>query len=156
VSLGDQLQVHLIELPKYDIIDKGLSEAEALERWVFFFMAAEDCDAAELRRLLPGAAYQKATKVLEMISHSPDLRLIYDDRAKEAKDKFSIVKDARAEGLAEGEARGESKGKLIGRIQLLEQLLTLPETEEAALSAMDETKLASLASDLQQQLQSRS
>jgi len=119
-----------------------------------------------------GMAYQKATEVLEMISHSPDLRLIYDDRAKEAKDKFSFVKDARAEarvkgraegraeghveGLAEGRVEGESKGKLIGRIQLLEQLLTLPVTEGAMLFAMEEAELTSLASDLQQQLQSRS
>jgi len=102
-----------------------------------------------------------------MIQQSPELRLIYDDRDKEAKDKFSIVKDAHAEGLAEGEARGEakgriegeargeSKGKLIGRIQILEQSLTLPATDEATLSSMDETKLASLSSDLQQRLQAR-
>jgi len=105
VSLGDQLQVHLIELPKYDILEEGLSEAEALENWIFFFTDAEKRNASELRRLLPGAAFQKATEVLEMISHSPELRLIYDDRAKEAKDKFSFVKDARAEGLAEGELK---------------------------------------------------
>jgi len=95
-----------------------------------------------------------------MIQHSPELRLIYDDRAKEAKDRFSIVKDARAEGkiegFAEGEARGEAKGRLIGRIQILEQLLTLPETTEATLSGLDESKLISLASDLQQRLQNRS
>jgi len=163
VSLGDQLQVHLIELPKYDILEEGLSEAEALESWIFFFTDAEKRDAEELRRLLPGAAFQKATGVLEMISHSPELRLIYDDREKEAKDNFSIVKDARAEGkiegLVEGELKGrvegEAKGKLIGRIQLLEQLLTLPETGEAALSGMDESKLTNLASDLQQRLQNR-
>jgi len=102
-----------------------------------------------------------------MIQQSPELRLIYDDREKEAKDQFSIVKDAfvegetrgKIEGLAEGEARGEargeSKGKLIGRIQLLEQLLTLPATDEATLSGMDEPKLASLSRDLQQRLQAR-
>jgi len=147
-------------LPKYDILEEGLDDAEALEQWVFFFRAAETHNAEELRRLLPDTAYQKATEVLEMISHSPDLRLIYDDRAKEAKDKFSFAKDARAEGLAEGEAKGrvegESKGKLIGRIQILEQLLTLPETAEATLSGMKEARLTSLASDLQQRLQNRS
>jgi len=159
VSLGDQLQVHLIELPKYDILEERLGEAAALESWIFFFTDAAKRNAEELRRLLPGAAFQKATGVLEMIQQSPELRLIYDDRAKEAKDKFSLTIDARAEGLAEGKieglAEGESKGKLIGRIQLLEQLLTLPKTEEATLSGMAESKLASLASDLQQRLQTR-
>jgi len=159
VSLGDQLQVHLIELPKYDILEEGLSEAEALENWIFWFLNAEKRGAEELRRLLPGAPFQKATGVLEMIQQSPELRLIYDDREKEAKDQFSLAIDARAEGLAEGEARGEargeSKGKLIGRIQILEQLLTLPATDEAMLSGMEETKLSSLSSDLQQRLQAR-
>jgi len=155
VSLGDQLQVHLIELAKYDILEEGLGEAEALEKWIFFFANAAKRNAEELRRLLPGAAFQKAAGVLEMIQQSPELRLIYNDSAKEAKDRFSIVKDARAEGKIEGKVEGKAEGKLIGRIQLLEQLLTLPGADEATLSKMDESKLTSLASDLQQRLQNR-
>ena len=99
-----------------------------------------------MRRLLPGSVYQKATGVLEMITHSPELRLIYDDRAKEEKDKFSFVKDARAEGIAEGEARG----KLVGRIQLLQQLLGVTEPDEATLTTMSETELGKLAVDFGQ------
>ena len=156
VSLGDQLQLHLIELSKYDIREDDLSEAERLEKWVFFFTDAHKYDADQLRRLLPEAAYQKATETLEMIAREPDLRLIYDDRANEEKDKFSFLKDARAEGRAEGKAEGRAESKLIGRVQLLQQLLDISEPNEASLSAMDERSLADLANDLYQRLQNRS
>jgi len=78
---------------------------------------------------------------LEMITRSPDLRLIYDDRAKEEKDKFSFIKDARTEAKAEG--------KLIGRIQRLQQLLGTEQPNETSLSAMDSSQLKKLAEELQ-------
>ncbi len=90
-----------------------------------------------------------------MIARSPDLRLIYDDRAKEEKDRFSLVKDARAEGRVEGRVEGEARGKLMGQVQMFERLLGLPATEEAVLSGMSQTELAALVSDLEQRFRNR-
>ena len=149
VSLGDQLQIHLVELPKYNVSEEELAGAAALERWVFFMAGAANYEASDMRRLLPGAVYQKATGVLEMITRSPELRLIYDDRAKEEKDKFSFVKDAKAEAKAEGRA----EGKLVGRIQLLQQLLDVADPDEAALLAMNELELKQVAIDLEKRFE---
>jgi len=156
VTLGDQLQLHLVELAKYDIRGEQLAEATPLQIWAFFFSNAHRFDAEQLRELLPNPVYRKATGILEMIAREPNLRLLYDDRAKEEKDQFSFVKDARAEGKAEGIAEGEARGKLIGRIQILQQLLAIAQTDDASLSGKDDDSLASLASDLQQRLQGRS
>ena len=110
VAFGDQLQLHVVELPKYNSEDESIGQAEKLEQWVFFLDRADAYDAESLQRLLPDSAFQKATGVLEMISRSPELRLLYDDRTKAELDQFSALKEARAEGEARGE-RAERKAK---------------------------------------------
>ena len=172
VSFGDQIQVHLIELSKYHVEEEDLSEAAWLEKWVYFFTDSERRDAKDLRRLLPDPAFQKATKVLEMITDDPELRVMYEDRLKEARDKSSLVQDALAEGerrgerrgeargeargKAEGRAEGEAKGKLVGQVQASERFLGLAVTDDAVLSAMKLEVLARLASDLEQQFKGKS
>ena len=74
--------------------------------WAFFFANAHRFDGDQLRRLLPEPVYQKATEILEMIAREPELRLIYDDRAKEEKDKFSFVKDALRRRRKSGRGQG--------------------------------------------------
>ena len=74
-----------------------------------------------------------------MIAKSPELRLIYDDRAKEAKDRFSEIKDA------------ETRAKLVGQIQVLQRLLGEPESTEGALAEMELASLSQLATDLEGQ-----
>lgn len=148
VSLGDQLQVHLIELSKYHIEEADLEHAEWLERWVYFLSDSANHDGDELRRLLPDSMFQKATEILEMIARNPELRLLYDDRAKEAKDRFSEIKDARAEG----ERIGKAEGERIGRIRTLEELLGLPISDQDSLSQLALSDLDKLAADLKQKL----
>lgn len=150
VSLGDQMQVHLIELSKYDVEEEDLDHAEWLERWVYFLCDSARHDGDELRRLLPDFPFQKATEILEMIARSPELRLLYDDRAKEAKDRFSEIKDAMAEGQRLGKA--ESKAESI---QALERLLDLPISEKETLTQLSLSDLDKLAADLMLSLKNR-
>ena len=135
VSFGDQIQVHLIELSKYDVEEEDLSEAAWLEKWVYFLTKSEESNAEDLRHLLPDLAFQKATEVLEMIIEDPKLRMMYEDRVKEAKDKSSFIQDARAEGEARGKAEGRAEGKLVGQVQASERFLGLAVTDDAVLSA---------------------
>ena len=160
LSFGEQVQIHLVELSKYNASEGDLVSVANLQKWVFFMKSAAAFEADDLRRLLPWEMHQKATGVLEMIARSPDLRLVYDDRAKEEKDKSAFHIDAleqgRAEGRAEGEALGTSQGKLIGRIQLLQQILSIEQISDADLSKMDLESLKSLSDELQTQLDQRS
>ncbi len=110
-----------------------------------------------------------------MIARNPELRLKYDDRAKEEKDRFSMLKDERAAGRLEGEAlgeargeakgeargkligraEGESRGKLIGQVQAYERVLGLAVSDESRLSEMELAALSNLVSDLEQQIGKR-
>ena len=90
-----------------------------------------------------------------MISRSDELRLIYDDHAKAAKDQFSALKDARAEGEARGKAEGRAEGERIGRIRTLQQILGNAATDTTELAALSVEDLDSLAGELQKRLQDR-
>lgn len=151
LEFGGQLQLHVVELPKYHLEEVSVSKATDLEQWVFFLSRAEGFDAESLERLLPGSAFQKATGVLEMISRDPDLRLLYDDRAKAELDQFSALKDAREEGREEG----RKEGQLVGRINLLQQLLGERETDSRILSDLALSDLEAMASDLQRRWNER-
>ncbi|MCA9135743.1 MAG: Rpn family recombination-promoting nuclease/putative transposase [Planctomycetales bacterium] len=140
LTFGDQIQLHLIQLSKYHLDVADLADANAFERWVYFLTESQNREPDELRLLLPDAAFYKATEILEMIAKSPELRLIYDDRAKEAKDRFSEIKDA--------EAKGAERGKLIGRIQTLQEVVGDPVVDESDLADHDLESLRQIVSEL--------
>ncbi|HND51455.1 MAG TPA: PD-(D/E)XK nuclease family transposase, partial [Pirellulaceae bacterium] len=79
---SDELQVHLVELPKSRAEAHTIGEVGALERWAFLFLYAHRIDADELRRLLPESEFHEALGVLEMISHTPATRDLYEARLK--------------------------------------------------------------------------
>lgn len=143
LPFGDQIQLHLIQLSKYDMSTANLADADAFERWVYFLKESQNRDPDELRQLLPDAAFCKATEILEMIAKSPELRLIYDDRAKEAKDRFSELKDA------------EERGKIIGQIQFAQRLLDEQVTADSDLRLMETNQLTCKLADLEARLRNR-
>jgi len=79
-----------------------------------------------------------------MIARSPNLRVLYDDQAKAELDRLSELKGAREEGEA------------IGRINLLEELLGLPATDESDLADRTLPELQALVDDLRGRLSKRS
>ena len=156
VAFGDQIQLHLVQLSNYDFSRDELPSADAFSRWVYFLTRSQNCEPHELRELLTDDAFTKATGILEMIAKSPELRLLYDDRAKEAKDRYSEIKDAKAQGRAEGRAEGHTEGQrngmLIGQIQVFARLLGKSITE---LESKSTDELAKLLADLERQFEER-
>ena len=73
---------------------------------------------------------------------------IYEGRLKAVRDERSRLEDA----LSAGEERGVSKGLLMGRIQILQELLTQPSTPRAGLEAMPLADLESLAVRLRREV----
>lgn len=143
LDFGDQIQLHLIQLSKYHVMEADLVDADAFERWIYFLTESQNRDPDELRQLLPDATFSKATGILEMIAKSPELRLIYDDRAKEAKDRYSELKDA------------EARGKLIGRIQTLQELVSDTISDDATLSSQTSESLEKMIRELKLRLVKR-
>ncbi len=154
-SLGDQLQLHLLELSKYHLDERSIAKASRLEQWVYFFNEAQNIDEARLRRLFPDPIFQKAIGVLAMVSRKPPYRMMYDDQQKAKLDQLSALKDERNAGREEGEARGEAKGKLIGRICTLQQVLGITQTDDESLSELPLAELTKLSSELQRKIAAR-
>jgi predicted transposase/invertase (TIGR01784 family) len=156
-SLTDHLQIHLLELPKYQLPGDNESITNPIEEWAFFFRQVQHLTAAEVAQRLGDGPFTEAAGVLEMIARNPKERSQYEARLKMQRDQESRLRAARdqgrAEGEAEGEARGRAVGELLGRIRLLHSLLRLP--EPSSLDSMSTESLTSIESDLQQRLRNR-
>lgn len=162
LELTDRLQIHTIELPKYNFQKVPLAAAETLTQWAYFLSNAAELEAEELRQVLPQREFVKATGVVEMIAKTPQERMQYEARRKAERDFQSFVADARLEGEAIGEAIGEARGVSQGRqteiarqVQFLRGLLgeTVESTEE--LLAMIPAQLEQLRESLQIRVQNR-
>jgi len=161
--LTDDLQVHFLELPKYNHVHLPAG-ATALEKWAYFFRNASRMTPEEIGRLLADPVFLEAAGVLEMIAQSPQEREMYEARLKFERDQNWRIKAAkdegraegRAEGHAEGRAEGIERGEYAGQIRLLQRLLGTPESTSSELADLDVAELSRLATQLQAQLRARS
>jgi hypothetical protein len=84
---------------------------------------------------------------VRLIARSPRERELYDARLKMQRDEQSRIEAARNQSHAEG--------RLEGRIQLLQQLLGVPESTADEFERLTTDELVRLEQDLQQQLRAR-
>jgi len=177
--LAETVEVHTVELAKYNVSEERLAGATELERWVFFFLYAADYEAGRLRELLPGESFARAIAAAEQIAERTEDRQMYDQRAKAERDYRWAIESARREGLEKGREEGvqiglekgreegvqiglqkgreegREEGLLIGKIQLLEQLLGQPQTPAERLLGRPLDELEALVAQLQERLRSR-
>jgi predicted transposase/invertase (TIGR01784 family) len=141
--LTDDLQVHLLELPKLANLsdNKVLGFASPAERWGYFLLHADQWTSEEVRRLFPEPEFTEADGVLEMISRTPARRSLYDAREKALRDEASRINFARSDGL--------DRGELIGAIKLLSLQLGQPLADPQSLRELDLQTLQALLSELQ-------
>ncbi len=156
VSLCKDLEIHLLELSKFD----GPVEQvpTPLERWCYFFKHGASLDPDALPATLDNPLIRQAVEVLVKISQSEYERQRYLERQRAeqfAASRAAQEKMARQLGYAEGHDEGMEKGRAVGRIQLLQQLLGQPETSSAELDQLPEEKLLQLEDSLRQQLSSK-
>ena len=76
---------------------------------------------------------------------------MYDTREKAIRDQQWILNAARREGLEIGREEGE----LFGKIRMLQNLLSLPQSTDQELQPKSRTELDRLATELQAQLRKR-
>jgi predicted transposase/invertase (TIGR01784 family) len=156
---ADELQIHLVELPKSRAAAHNIGEVSPLERWAFLLLYAHRIDADELRRLLPEPEFHDALGVLEMITRTPAARELYEARLKAKLDEEARLDYARTEGEQIGQVRGEQigqvRGEQIGQIRLLEQLLGMSPTASEELAKLSLEQLVAQLADLQRILRER-
>ena len=112
---------------------------------------ADEHTEEELRDLLPGLAFLRATSELREIHEITEEKEMYDSREKAILDYESNLIDAREEGREEGESIGMEKG----RIRLLLELLDEPILSKEELNGMSMEELASTMTRLQARLRER-
>ena len=94
-----------------------------------------------------------------MISRTPDQRRHYDARLKWELDENTRIQTAFEEGeikgREEGEIKGREEGELFGKIRMLQNLLSLPQSTDKELQPKSRNELETLATELQTQLRKR-
>ena len=147
MEIPDSIEVHTVELTKYNLQEATISVAPEIEQWAFFFLYADRYEPERLRELLPGVEFQQAISVVEAISAKTEDRMMYDQRLKAQRDYQWGLDSAREQGRQEGE--------LLGKIRILQELLG---DEPASPENLDERtigELSEILADLQQRLRSR-
>jgi predicted transposase YdaD len=103
--------------------------------------------------------FQKATDSIDRIAKKTEDKAMYDTREKAIRDQQWILNAARREGLEEGEIKGREEGReegeLFGKIRMLQNLLSLPQSTDQELHPRSRTELEMLATELQAQLRKR-
>ncbi|HBJ34672.1 MAG TPA: hypothetical protein DDZ51_07900, partial [Planctomycetaceae bacterium] len=149
--LDDAIEIHTLELSKYDKPASGLSEASTLEQWCYWIKYSHEHTEDELRALLPGLAFLRATQELKEIQEVTEERQMYDSREKAVRDLESGLIDAREEGFEKGREEGEIK-----LIRMLQEILGEPVSDENELRIHSLEQLHSLTADLRNRVLRRS
>ena len=161
--LENSIEIHTVELAKYNKGPSAVRGATELEQWAYWIKNAGEHTVEELRDLLPGLEFLRATGELNAIREITEEKQMYDAREKASLDIQSNLIDARQEGRQEGieigEQRGieigEQRGKLTGSVQVYEGLLGEPLSPDELLCKRSIEDLALMVTQLQKRLRDR-
>lgn len=98
ISLIDDIEVHLLELPKLD--DRGIPSEGGLINWLLFLKGADTSQWEVLKMNEPGL--EKAMDTLQYLSQDSEARRLYEARQKYLHDEASMVEGAKSAGIIEG------------------------------------------------------
>jgi len=149
--LKESIEIHTVELAKYNGGSSEVQGASVLEQWAYWIKNANEHTVEELRELLPGLEFLRATVELNAIREITEEKQMYDAREKASLDIQSNLIDARQEGRREGFQVGEA----IGRVKIYQELLGDLVTSDEELSGMSTAQLTSTIADLQTRLRKR-
>jgi predicted transposase/invertase (TIGR01784 family) len=158
-KLDNAIEVHTVELTKYNLEEVTISQASKLNQWAFLLLRAQDYDALTLGRLLPAVEFETAIETIKIISEKTEDKQMYDQREKAQRDYEWALSGAREEGREagreEGEQLGMEIGKLAGKVQLLQELLGDMPSSDSELQELGSETLAAQLAVLQQRLRDR-
>jgi predicted transposase/invertase (TIGR01784 family) len=146
---------HTVELAKYNEGPREVHDASLLEQWAYWIKNSSEHTVDELRELLPGLEFLRATGELDAIREITEEKQMYDAREKASLDIQSNLIDARQEGRQEGIEIGEQRGKLKASIQIYEGILGDSVTSDTELSNQTVESLEAMVTQLQRRLRNR-
>ncbi|MCA9223546.1 MAG: PD-(D/E)XK nuclease family transposase, partial [Planctomycetales bacterium] len=150
-ELSDAIEVHTVELPKYNLDEGTISRASKLDQWVFLLLRAHQYDSERLKQLLPHAEFHQAIETLETIAAKTEDRQMYNQREKALRDYEWTLAGA----LEKGREEGRDAGIEFGKIQILQELLGDAVSTVSELQATSSAELTNLLSSLQERMRNR-
>jgi predicted transposase/invertase (TIGR01784 family) len=119
VTLGNRLQLNLIELKKADRLGLG---SDPLSAWVTFF---EHWREEPTMAAIEHAPIQEALNRVRQLSADEEARRLAFVRERALRDEVSLLQEAREEGREEGEQLGMQKGRLAAAQDTARNLIAL-------------------------------
>lgn len=153
-ALDGTLEIHTLELGKYNRSESELANGSLLDCWLFWLLHAHEYDLEELTRLFPQGAIQQASRTIHRIAEISEDKIMYDAREKALRDHQWALNASHQEGKAEGKAEGKIDGE-IRLIRTLEDLLGSPLSNEVELATKSLVELQRLTNQLREKLRSR-
>ena len=168
--LDKTVEIHTLELGRYNLVEADLATASMRDRWLYWFLHAQEYEPEALLQLFPENAMQLATNTITKIAEKTEDKTMYDAREKAMRDRQWALNQARKEGLLEGEIRGEVKGEVKGEIRgeikgeikgeirlirTLEGILELAVSKVEDLQKLDLASLQELTNKLQNRARNR-
>ena len=157
--LEESIEIHTVELSKYNGDRSGVRTASVLEQWSYWIKNASEHTIEELRDLLPGLEFLRATGELNAIGEITEEKQMYDAREKASLDIQSNLIDARREGHQEGHQEGRQEGRQegesVGRVKAYQELLGDSIASDEELTRMTSEQLTCTILDLQTRLRER-
>jgi predicted transposase/invertase (TIGR01784 family) len=156
--LQGTLEIHTLELARYNLRESDLRSASMLDCWLFWFLHAHEYEPEVLLKLFPQPAIQQATQTIARIAQITEDKAMYDAREKAIRDQQWMLNSV-DRAYHKGEREGEIKGKIKGKIELirtLQGILDEPVAEEQELRVMNLEQLEEMTTGLQVKLRNRS
>lgn len=167
--LADDLQVHLLQVSKLEATAQNVSGLGLIEQWAYFMLNADSLSIDDILQMFHDQEFAEAAEVLEMISKTPEERMLYNARLKFQMDEAArleqaqldaeqarldieqALRDGQTIGEVSGRREGLERGELLGRIRTLQEVLGVDHPSAQELADFDNTQL----SELDGQLRSR-
>jgi predicted transposase/invertase (TIGR01784 family) len=155
-TLEETIEIHFLELPKYQTQEVELASATPVERWMYLLRHGQDYSVERLRELFPNREYREVIDTVEEIQMKTEFRELYDARQKAKLDEAWRMRAAERKGHAEGFEEGEIEGEIKGEIRLihaLQNILQVPVSDASSLEGQSLEQLREMTIELQNRIQ---
>jgi predicted transposase/invertase (TIGR01784 family) len=116
--LTDVMEIHFIELPKFERLTQKDFTGNPLHRWLKFL--DQKTSGEELKELTEmDQVIKGATEKLEYLSSDPETIALYRAREDTLHERANMISSAKAEGHKEGREEGREEGRLAMAKNLL-------------------------------------
>jgi predicted transposase/invertase (TIGR01784 family) len=122
--LTDLIEIHFIELPKFERLAQKDFKGNPLHRWLKFLdQNTSEAELKELSKMDP--TIKNAAAKLEYLSSDAETIALYRAREATLHERANMINSAKAEGKEEGRIEGKIEGKNEANLEIAGNLLSM-------------------------------